>query len=192
MKYLNLLLMFYIFYHQCAKSQNVIFMYENPDKHILRCWAPHGWEYAGINEKDDEGELTSDTVVSVLINLEQSLRDTIIESYSYTGVDLLVICEKLGYGYDTFVCGTFDGDLIEVNGKPQTGARLLKCLLYYIMVKHLESGRPEKLSSKDVDDILRRYQEWRTLPVYKLPSFPDMYTKAPTWIPTPPPLPKQR
>jgi len=171
---------------QCTNAQCMFFMYDNPNDLVLRSWAPHGWEYAAVNNPKNRGFIVSDSLVSIIFSLKQSLRDTVISDYTYTGVELLVACEKEGYGYDVFVCGSYDGDLLEVNGKPCTGSRLLKSLLYYIMYNHIYSAKRTKMNKNNENEILERYKEWINMKPQDIPSVYDLFEIQPTWIPSPP------
>lgn len=161
-------------------------MYDNPNELVLRCCAPHGWEYAAVNNPKNRGFLTSDSLVTIITNLKYSLKDTAITNYTYTGVEILVVSEKKGYGYDVFVCGSCDGDLIEVNGKPRKGGRLLKNILYYIVYNHVYVAQRGKMTEKNVKEIIEHYWEWSYMKPQDIPLVNEIFDVQPQWMPTPP------
>lgn len=172
-----------------AKYGAVFIMYENPNEGVLYCVAPRGWEFAESCWPKNYGILNDMSLTSILIDLGQELQDTTITDFTYSPVELKVVCEKEGYGYDVFVCSGYGGSFLEVNGKPRVGGRLLKNLLYYMMYKHLTSGQPGEFSDEMVADIKERYAEWSIMKPQDLPSVIDIFQFNPSWIPQPIPLP---
>lgn len=187
MKKIIIILLLYV---QTVKAQDAVHvMYEDPNKLVLRCVTPRAWEYAELCSQNNHIFIPDSTLSSILINLGQDLQDTTIAEYVYTGVELVAVCEKKGYGYDVLVCGAYDGDLVELNGKPRKGGQLIKNLLYYTMYMHLTLGQPSKMSEEAASAIIERYKEWSAISSQELPSVTDMFHICPSWIPDPPQMP---
>ncbi len=182
----HIFLLVFLWYTSYSSAQSVFFMYDNPNEQVLRCWSPHGWEYAAVNSPKNRGYFTSDSLVTIITNLKELLKDTTITDYTYTGVEILVVSERKGYGYDVFVCGSCDGDLIEVNGKPYNGGRLLKNILYYIVYNHVYVARQGKMTEKNVNKIIDRYLEWSCMKPHDIPLVNEIFDIQPQWIPKPP------
>ena len=91
----SLMCIIYICYVLCAQNLKILCLcMTTPNELVLRCSDPHGWEFSSFASAKNRGVIVNDSLASVIFTMGQSLKDTTIKDSTYTGVELLVICEK--------------------------------------------------------------------------------------------------